>query len=170
MVNDGELGENYIIYVVFHWNVVALQWRHNDHDGVSNHQPHGCLLNRLFGRRSKKNIKAPRQWPLCREFTGAGEFPAQRASNAENVSIWWRLIEISIKDRIGKGNGLAPNNNRLGTLHIQYVTQMIYQSGWNLSYRREIQPNCRHGAVKVISSLTLRREMIHTTQSAQLSE
>ena len=23
-----------------------LQWRHNGHDGVSNHQPHDCLLNR----------------------------------------------------------------------------------------------------------------------------
>ena len=32
----------------------ALHWRHNDHNGVSNHQPHGCLLNRLFRRRSKK--------------------------------------------------------------------------------------------------------------------
>ena len=29
----------------------------------------------------------PRHWPLCGELTG--EFPAQRASNAENVSIWW---------------------------------------------------------------------------------
>ena len=27
---------------------------------------------------------------VCGEFTGTGEFPAQRASNAENVSIWWR--------------------------------------------------------------------------------
>ena len=31
-----------------------------------------------------ENIIAPRQWPLC------GDFPAQKASNAENVSIWWR--------------------------------------------------------------------------------
>ena len=38
----------------------------------------------------KENIKAPRHWPLCGEFTGPGEFPAQMASNAENVSIWWR--------------------------------------------------------------------------------
>ena len=37
--------------------VKPLHWRHNDHDGVSNHQPHGCLLNRLFGRRSKKTSK-----------------------------------------------------------------------------------------------------------------
>ena len=31
---------------------LPLHWRHNDHDGVSNHQPHGCLLNHLFRRRS----------------------------------------------------------------------------------------------------------------------
>ena len=35
----------------------------------------------------KENIKAPRHWPLCGEFTGTGEFPAEMASNAENVSI-----------------------------------------------------------------------------------
>ena len=37
--------------------MASLHWRHDDHDGVSNHQPHGCLLNRLFGRRSKKTSK-----------------------------------------------------------------------------------------------------------------
>ena len=37
--------------------VKSVQWRHNDHDGVSNHQPHVCLLNRLFRRRSKKTSK-----------------------------------------------------------------------------------------------------------------
>ena len=35
----------------------SLHWRHNDHDGVWNHQPHGCLLNRLFRRRLKKASK-----------------------------------------------------------------------------------------------------------------
>ena len=34
-----------------------LQWRHNERDGVSNHQPHDCLLKRLFWRRSKKTSK-----------------------------------------------------------------------------------------------------------------
>ena len=38
-------------------NILSLHWRHNDHDGVSNHQPHGCLLNRLFRRRSQKTSK-----------------------------------------------------------------------------------------------------------------
>ena len=38
----------------------------------------------------KKNIKAPRHRLLCGEFTGNQWIPAQMASNAENVSIWWR--------------------------------------------------------------------------------
>ena len=35
----------------------TLHWRHNDHDGVLNHQSHGCLLNRVFRRRSKETSK-----------------------------------------------------------------------------------------------------------------
>ena len=31
--------------------LIALQWRHNGRNGVSNHQPHDCLLNRVFNRR-----------------------------------------------------------------------------------------------------------------------
>ena len=70
--------------------VLSLQWLHNDHDSVSNHQPHDCLLNRLFGRRSKNTSKL-RVTGLCvGNSPGTGEFPAQMASNAENVSIWWR--------------------------------------------------------------------------------
>ena len=42
------------------------------------------------GADQRKHQSRTRHWPLCGEFTGAGEFPAQMASNAENVSIWWR--------------------------------------------------------------------------------
>ena len=35
----------------------TLRWRHNERDSVSNHQPHDCLLNGLFRRRSKKTSK-----------------------------------------------------------------------------------------------------------------
>ena len=58
------------------------QWRHNGRDSVSNHQPHDCLLNRLFRRRPKKTSKV-RVTGLCAENSPG-------ASNAENVSIWWR--------------------------------------------------------------------------------
>ena len=45
-------------------DIFALQWRHNDYGSVSNHQPHGCLLNRLFRRISKKISKLRVTW-LC---------------------------------------------------------------------------------------------------------
>ena len=67
--------------------LVPLQGRHNGHDGASNHQPHHYLLNRLFRRRSKKTSKL-RVTGLCVGNSPViGEFPAQMASNAENVSI-----------------------------------------------------------------------------------
>ena len=68
----------------------SLQWRHNERNGVSNHQPHDCLLNRLFSRRSKKTPKL-RVTGLCEGNSPViCEFPAQRASNVETFSIWWR--------------------------------------------------------------------------------
>ena len=63
--------------------VRTLQWRHNGDDSVSNHQPHDCLLNRLFRCRSKKTSKL-RVTGLCAGNSPVtGEFPTQMASNAE---------------------------------------------------------------------------------------
>ena len=50
--------------IEYSYGSIALQWCHNDHDGVSNHQPHGCLLNCLFRRRSKETSKL-RATGLC---------------------------------------------------------------------------------------------------------
>ena len=72
----------------------TLRWRHNGRDCFSNHQPHDCLLNRLFRHRSKK-ISKLRVTGLCAgNSPRTGEFPAQRASYAENVSLWWRHHEL----------------------------------------------------------------------------
>ena len=122
---------------------VALQWRHNEHDGISNHKSHDCLLQcmkwpvthspnstwfwlELVGNCCERlkiimkytNIQFCERlghgWqfhPLYSTiYSGAdqkktsklhvtgfcegnspvtGEFPAQRASNAENIPIWW---------------------------------------------------------------------------------
>ena len=69
---------------------LALRWRHNERTGVSNHQPHDCLLNRLFRPRSKKTSKLRVTYLCAGNSPETREFPAQMASNAENVSIWWR--------------------------------------------------------------------------------
>ena len=73
--------------------VAALPWRHNKRDGVSNHEPHDCLLKRLFGSRSKKTSKL-RATGFCEWNSPAtGDIPAQRVSNTENISIWYRHLE-----------------------------------------------------------------------------
>ena len=58
---------------------MASPWRHNDHNGVSNHQPHGCLLSRLFRRRSRKTSKL-RITGLC-----AGNSPGPVNSHKSHV-------------------------------------------------------------------------------------
>ena len=74
----------------------AFQWRHNDHDGVSNHQRFDCWLNRLFGRRSRKTPKLRVTGLYEGNPPVTGGFPSQRAGNAENVSIYWRLSVCDI--------------------------------------------------------------------------
>ena len=66
-----------------------------------NYQPHGCLHNRLFRRRSKKISNLRVTGLLYGEFTGTGEFPAQRASDAENVSIRWRYHDQRLPRNVG---------------------------------------------------------------------
>ena len=102
------------ILVKWHlYNEPPLQWRHNERDGVSNHRHLGGLLNRLLRRRSKKTSKlcltglCEGTWPVT------GEFPSQRASNAENVFIWWRHHDPpgSLHRQIIIGHGKTMHDN-----------------------------------------------------------
>ena len=71
----------------------------------------GCLLKRLFRpAQIKENIKAPRHWPLW------GELTDDRASNAENFSIWWRHhhqldpnVNVAVKFESKYSNFLSRN-------------------------------------------------------------
>ena len=73
--------------VAFTWEQ-SLQWHHNGHDGVSNHQPRHWLLDRLFRRRSQKTSKLRVTGICAANSTMTGEFRAP--SNTENISSWWR--------------------------------------------------------------------------------
>ena len=66
---------------------IAIQWRHDEHDGVSNNRCLDCLLHRLFRCRSKKH-QSPASLAFLRGIHNW--FSSQRASNVENVSISWR--------------------------------------------------------------------------------
>ena len=88
----------------------SLQWRHNGF--VSNHQPHHCLLSRLFGCRSKKTSKLCVTGLCAGNSPETGEFPAQMASNAENVPIWWRHHVIT---------------NRIIPMYLKVLMMMCYR-------------------------------------------
>ena len=72
------------------FHLSSLLWLHNERNGFSDPQLHDCLLNRLFRHRSKKTSKLCVTGLCVGNSPVTGEFPAQKASNVENVSIGWR--------------------------------------------------------------------------------
>ena len=109
----------------------ALQWRHNERDGVSNHQPRDCLLKRLFRRRSKKTSKLRVTGLGAGKSPVTGDFPVQKASNGENVSIWWRH-HGTIRDRQTKFQQresqklrISPFTKLLMHLHVWVGMRMV---------------------------------------------
>ena len=101
---------------------VSLQLRHNGHDGVLNHQPHHCLLNPLFRRRSKKTSRLHITGLCAGNSPVTGEFPTQMASNAENVSIWWHHHEYFTWE----------------TLNILWIIVIDTIWGWNIKFLQVI--------------------------------
>ena len=65
----------------------TLHWRHNQRNSVSNHRRLDCLLNILFRRRSKKTSKLSVTGICEGNSPVTGEFPAERARDAKNVSL-----------------------------------------------------------------------------------
>ena len=107
-------------------DIHTLPWRHNGHDGVSNHQPHGCLLNRLFRRRPKKTSKL-RVTGLC---VGNSPVPVDSPHTGpvtqKNVSIWWRHHEHRIISPIWQNchemihSLLLPNDRKHQNVYVSY--------------------------------------------------
>ena len=115
--------------------VMPLQWHHNGCDSVSNHQPHDCLLNRLFRRRLKKTSQL-HVIGLCEgDSPGTGEFPAQMASNAENVlfdDVIKQEKDFSYRCHLSAGHSkyMAPGHLRppCGLDHAYVCTWVSYES------------------------------------------
>ena len=68
------------------FQVALLQWLHNERNSVSNHQPHGCLLNLLFRRSSKKTSK-PRVMALSEGVNS--RWPVNSLVTDEFLCDWW---------------------------------------------------------------------------------
>ena len=98
----------------------TLRWRHNGHDSDSNHQPHGCLLNRLLRRRSRKTSKlritglcvrnspwpvnSPHKWPVTRKMFPFDEVIMTRWETFKFwdlvhliSEIWWQVRKLDYR-------------------------------------------------------------------------
>ena len=80
----------------------SLQWRHNERDGICNLRGLDCLLNHLFRHRSKKTSKLHAIGLCVGNSPMTGEIPPQKASNVENVSIWWSHHAEKWSEKSGK--------------------------------------------------------------------
>ena len=86
---------------------VSLQWRHNGHDGVSNHQPNDCLFYHLFKHRSKKTSKL-RVTGICEgNSPETGEFPhkgpvTRKMFPFDDVIM---LVELRVMPKYTRGKG-----------------------------------------------------------------
>ena len=94
------MANDYLGYLYI-WNIYKLVTSPNNdiimgRYRVSNNQPHD-VSQPFIDAQIKENIKALRHWPLCVEFTGGRWIPRTKASNAENVSIWWRHHGLPIR-------------------------------------------------------------------------
>ena len=95
---------------------------------ASHHQRLGCLLSDLFRRRSKKASKFRVTGLFEGNSPATGEFPAQRASNAENVSIWWRHHGKRIFLSSVAGCQLKPHDQDLWQpKHNTNINQALFQ-------------------------------------------
>ena len=73
----------------------ALRWHHNGRDGVSNHQPHDCLLNRLFRHRSKKTSEL-RLTGLCPRWIPHTKGQLRGKCFHLMTSSWYSLMAIAL--------------------------------------------------------------------------
>ena len=129
---------------------LTLQWHHNERDGVSCHQPHHCLLNYLFRLRSKKTseLRVTGLWAGNSPVTG--EFPAQMASDAENVSIWWRHHSMIFSHGIWLKLKCEKHKKRIPKTRCTHI-QRFYAKKLHFMGHRFIQNNIRNFTSSPIS-------------------
>ena len=133
--NDGACCLAIIFGVAILVTLHSFRWRNNGRDGVSNHQPHYCLLNRLFRRRSKKTSKlrvtgllreihrwpvnSPHKWPVTRKTFPFDDvimlYVATSATHWRLGARQWNLRMTIIKWVVGNGrHGVMPYSLPMG--------------------------------------------------------
>ena len=130
----------------------TLQWLHYERNGILNHQPQDCLTNCLFKAQIKETSKLC-HWPGVWNSPVPGEFPAQRSSNGENVSIWWHHHEMWLKSHMcGCSNmprslwHFAIISQEQGLMQIEWINQSLKSQNVPVPYptRHCSEQKCAH--------------------------
>ena len=118
---------------------VALRWRHNGRDWHLKSPASRLFTQPFIQTQIKENIKALCHWLCAGNSSGTGEFPARMASNAENVSIWWRHHGISQQhdhcDTQSRGLETLPHSNHQHLMSsnllkgVNFVLEVLSEAG-----------------------------------------
>ena len=117
-------------HVGFLYSVIS--WHYNDvimGEMASQVSSLTIVYSTVYSRRRTTKTSKPRVTGLCEgNWPVAGEFPAQRASNAENVSIWWRHHDNNRCDINWLGTGIAKQfQEQLMHLHCEFTFHIFVQ-------------------------------------------
>ena len=101
-----------------HMNVWNKKYHYNDvimGTTASQITSLGLFTQPFIQTQFKENIKAPRHWLLCGEFTGTGEFRAQMASDAEMFpfdDVTMSIFTARLRDYVhgSRFNSLRPSD------------------------------------------------------------
>ena len=91
--SEGVLWISYYITVPLHYSDVIMKTMSPQITGVSTDCSTVC------SGEDQRMHQCSASVAFCGEFTGDRWSPAQRASNADNVSIWWRHLENAMNHR-----------------------------------------------------------------------
>ena len=103
----------------FRNGVTFLRVVYNGHDGVSNHQPPDCLINRLFGLRSKK-ISKLRVTGLCAGDRWMSRTNGQKRGKCFHLmkSSWTVIYRYSLQIRVDQCKTTANINFKQRVLKV----------------------------------------------------
>ena len=145
------------------WTTMTLQWRYNERDGLSNHQPHDWLLNRLFSRRSKKTPK------LCVTCLCGGNSPVTGWSRFVLLGAQTNVLGLSLAIRDYSMDG-QPRHVTAATQRLRNVCvfengcrRITYGPSWAVSVQAKQASNCskrvwrrfRYGIITVLKRTSL---------------
>ena len=107
----------YIPIIFQYGGMHSLEWRHNEPDGVSNHQPHDCLLNRNSDSDQRKDqssaslafVRGFHWWPVNSPQKEPGKrklFPFDDVILLTNI--WWGHHMITLSASLALCQGKPP--------------------------------------------------------------